>query len=42
VGDRGSLALKQRCAAVCRRARIRRVAKIDDAVALLKGGTSAA
>jgi hypothetical protein len=36
IGDRGSLALKERCAALCRRARIRRVAKLDEAAALLK------
>jgi hypothetical protein len=38
IGDRGSLALKQRCAALCQRARIRRVAKLDEAAALLKTG----
>jgi hypothetical protein len=38
IGDRGSLALKERCAALCRRARIRRVAKLDEAAALLKTG----
>jgi hypothetical protein len=38
VGDRGSLVLKQRCAALCQRARIRRVAKLDAAVALLGKG----
>ena len=37
VGDRGSEALKQRCKALCRRARVRRVAKLDEAAALLRG-----
>jgi len=36
VGDKGSEALKQRCAALCRRARIRRVQKIEEAAALLR------
>jgi hypothetical protein len=36
VGDRGSQALKRRCEALCRRARIRRVAKLDEAAALLR------
>lgn len=38
IGDRGSLALKQRCAALCRRARIRRVAGLEEAAALLRAG----
>jgi hypothetical protein len=38
VRDRGSRALKQRCDAVCKRSRIRRVAKLDEAAALLKSG----
>jgi hypothetical protein len=36
AGDRGSEVLKRRCVAVCQRARIRRVEKIDQAVALLR------
>ena len=36
VGDKGSQVLKRRCEAVCRRARIRRVAKLDEAAALLR------
>ncbi len=35
VGDRGSGALKLRCETLCRRSRIRRVAKIDEARQLL-------
>ena len=35
VGDKGSQGLKRRCEALCRRARIRRVAKLDEAAALL-------
>jgi hypothetical protein len=42
VHDRGSLALRRRCEAVCRRARIRRVEKLDEAATLLKSGGVAA
>lgn len=37
VGDKGSEVLKRRCAALCKRARIRRVGKLDEAAALLRG-----
>ncbi|MEN8160085.1 MAG: hypothetical protein ABFS41_08445 [Myxococcota bacterium] len=40
-GDRGSAALRERCLAVCRRAGIRRVKTIDEAVAQLRGGGAA-
>jgi hypothetical protein len=36
VGDKGSEALRRRCEALCRRSRIRRVAKLDEAAALLR------
>ena len=36
VGDRGSQVLKRRCEALCRRAHIRRVAKLDEAAKLLR------
>jgi hypothetical protein len=37
VGDRGSEALRRRCMALCRRGRIRRVAKLEEATSLLRG-----
>ncbi len=36
VGDKGSEVLKRRCTALCKRARIRRVGKLDEAAALLR------